>query len=135
MTRRERASLSLAGLRGKVLTVHFSSGGARIDPGRFFKICSETDLNQIAIIQNGKDFTRRIGTGEALARIRATQLFEFGWKTHPYLLAYSYFNPECNSFCSYMQAWPFGAPLPRLAANLLIVPITSGAACGCRGAS
>src|SRR5207245_7599906 len=54
VTRRERASLSLAGLRGKILTVHFSSGGARIDPSRFFKICSETDLNQIAIIQHSK---------------------------------------------------------------------------------
>jgi len=94
VTRREKTALILAGLKGKALTVHFTSGGMRMDPNRFFKICSETHLNRIAIIQNGPDLTRRIRTEEALSRIKATQLFEFGWKTHPYLLAYAYFNPE-----------------------------------------
>jgi len=91
--RSERVLLTLADIKGKVLTIHLSSGATSVPPERFFKICGKTLVSASTIIQNGIDSTKRIGFEEALARIKAIQLFEFGWRNHPFLLAYSFFNP------------------------------------------
>lgn len=94
LPRRKRIPLALAGLKGKILTVHFSSGGTNLSPDGFFRICDKTRITRLAIIQSGSEFTRRINLDEALAKLKAIQAFEFGWRNQPYLLAYSYFNPH-----------------------------------------
>ncbi len=90
---REKILLALAGLRGKILTVHFTPGGISIYPERFFSICRKTRIKTVAIIENGPDQTLEINRDEAHARVKAIQTFEFGWRNQPYLLAYSFFNP------------------------------------------
>ncbi len=91
--RSERVLSTLADIRGKVLTIHLSSGGTPVSPEKFFKTCNKTRVSVSTIIQNGVDSTRKIGFHEALVRIRTIQSFEFGWRNHPFLLTYSFFNP------------------------------------------
>lgn len=92
--KRERMALALAGLKGGVLTVHFTSGGIGVYPERFFKVSKKTRISRIVIIQNGPDFTEKISRSEALAKIKAIQSYEFSWRNDPYLLARSYFNSD-----------------------------------------
>ena len=94
LERKTKIRLMLADIKGKILTVHFSSGATSLSPGRFFKMCDKTMVTGFTIIQNGVDFTKKIDVDEALVRIKAIQSLEFGWRSHPYLLAYSYFNPQ-----------------------------------------
>jgi len=89
----ERVLLGLADIKGKLLTIHLSSGAKSVAPERFFKTCDKTLVSASTIIQNGVDSTKKIGFEEALSRIKAIQSFEFGWRSHPFLLAYSFFNP------------------------------------------
>ncbi len=92
LSTREKISLLLNYLKGKLLTVHFTSGGIGVYPQRMFPLCSEMELTKIAIIQNGPDFVREIPAEEALAKIRTIQSIEFAWRTNPFLQARSFFD-------------------------------------------
>ena len=96
LARGEKIALALNYLKGRILTIHLSSGGTAIDPDRFFKVCSAMKVNKLAIIQNGTDFVRRMGKDEALSKVKVIQSIEFPWKTNPYVLAHWYFNPELD---------------------------------------
>ncbi len=97
LSTREKISLLLNHLKGKLLTVHLTSGGIGVYPQRMFSLCSEMKLAKIAIIQNGPDFVREIPPDEAFAKIRTIQSIEFAWRTDPFIQARSFFDTNFNA--------------------------------------
>ena len=93
LRRRQNLSLALSQFKSRVFSSRFVPGGIKLHPDSFFRISPKVPVSFVAILQNGTDQLDRIDKSQVIARIRAIQDYEFGWRANPYILAQRFFNP------------------------------------------
>ena len=87
----------------------FKSLISRLDPGLFFSSCLRVDIfdlikdvkldkrtkvRTIYFLEKGAENMTRIDKDDAIKKLTALNLTEISWYSNPFILAYSYFNPQ-----------------------------------------
>ncbi len=90
--RGQSLSLALSQLKSRLLSSRFAPGGIKLYPDSTFKTSSKAQVSLVAILRNGMNQLERLDKSQGIARVRAIQEYEFGWRANPYILAQRFFN-------------------------------------------
>lgn len=93
LSKKENISLRSNELKSKILTTRLAPGGIKAQPDKHLKVCEKAKINRIIFIQNGIDSVQTLNERQAITMIKAIQSYELNWRSNPYIIAQSFFQP------------------------------------------